>query len=655
MDLIYANENKEDIGVLQFYDLDMAYGTDENNFVLEINLDDHCMNYGYFIYAENTEYGGIVDTIEVDNASKRVRYLGRTWHGILANSVICPDGDYYRVNGEANEVIAEIIERQGLTDIFEAESEESGIDIADYEFRYQDAYSGIIDMLRAYQGKVIFAWIDGKIRLSAHLAIDFTNDDEWDSSQLEFQISQNNRPVNHLICLGQGNLEDRAVIHLFTDEDGNIQEYASENPMEDADYILTTENQVLFGVDEICESYDYSSAEILINYIPLSEEPSDWISNHTSYFKSNEDGGYDALEVIQQDKYTSMSNQPSDWASNFGRYYVLDGGDYKTVTSITADNYERLFERPSDWQTNYANYYKTKDGAYVAVESVTDYTYKKLTKIPTNWKNEYQKYYTFDGRKYNSASGDSKTVYYVHLGKPSDWDDNYGANYWKAPRYAIKASNNKNGYEIYIDGSAWQKADKIYVVDKAKVKEWKKATKAQRKKIDINKLVDYYEEFKKIPKWRKDTYYNQGSITVPPKFKSNYYYSQTSKQIAPTYTPATYYRKTTSTTAPTFVSNTYYFKETVDVYNTFIANKYFRQSEDRYFTLVEGGIARLQESYATKDSVSVDLEESQVYDISDIVGAMENITGISVKQYINKKIIKIENGIVTISYTIGKE
>lgn len=655
MDLIYADSDKKDIGVLQYYDLDMAFGTDENNFELELDLSEHCMDYGYFIYAENTEYGGIVDTIEIDNGSKRVKYAGRTWHGILAKSVICPEGDYYTVTGDANEIISDLIEYQGLSDIFNVSQENSGVEITQYSFRYTDLYHGLVYMLREFQGKLNLAWIDGKIQLSASLAVDFTNDDEWDSSQLEFQISQNNRPVNHLVCLGQGNLTDRAVIHLFTDEDGNIQEYASENPMEDADYILSTDNQVLFGIDEVCEVYDYSSAEILTNYIPLNAQPDDFISNHTNYFKSKEEGGYEALEVTQQDKYTVMTSEPSNWSSMYGTYFINDGGNYKSVESITSDIYTRLYERPSDWNTNYANYYTHSNGEYTQVKSVTQYSYKKLTKVPDNWKNDYANYYTFDGRRYNSVSGDSKTVYYVHIGKPSDWDENYGNNYWKAPKYSIKASNNRNGYETYIIGSEWQPASKVYIIDKSKVKQWKNATKKQRKSIDINKLVNYIDEYKKIPKWRKDTYYNKGSISVPPKFVKNYYYSQSSTQVAPTYTPATYYQKTTSITPPEFETGMYYFKETVDIYNTFVAGEYYRETQDRYFTLVESGVEKLKEYYAEKDNISVDLEETQVYDINDIVGATENTTGITAKQFINKKIVKIKDGVIEISYTIGKE
>ena len=38
MDLIYADENRIDQGVMDAYELDMAYGSDENNFTCTICL-----------------------------------------------------------------------------------------------------------------------------------------------------------------------------------------------------------------------------------------------------------------------------------------------------------------------------------------------------------------------------------------------------------------------------------------------------------------------------------------------------------------------------------------------------------------------------------------------------------------------------------------
>lgn len=654
MDLIYANASKEDIGVLQFYKINMAYGSDENNFELELNLKDHCIDYGYYIYAQNTEYGGIVDSILVDNGRGIIKYSGRTWHGILAKSIIIPDDDYIYVSGDANAVVKQIIEKQGLNDIFKVDETESGVYISEYAFRYVNVYDGINEMLRAYQGKILFSWQGDKIMLSCRLAIDFTNDDEWDSSQLEFEISQNNRPVNHLICLGQGDLKNRAVIHLFTDENGNIQPYANENPQEDADYILDESQKVFDGVDEVADVYDYPSAEIRTTYIALTEKPDDFISNHTSYYKKN-DENYENLKITQQEQYTLLASQPADWLTRFNSYYEKTGNEYKSVESISSDLYTVLSSKPADWFGNYGNYFKFASGSYKNVESVTQETYKKLTTKPADWNKNYGEYFTFNGVDYDKASGDSKPYYVAHTGQPSDWNENYNSYYWKAPKYGIKASNNKKGYEIFIEKSVWTTAGQMYIVDDEKIKEWKKASSTQRKKIDINKFVSYYSQYKKRPKWKTNTYFNKESKSVAPEFRKNYYYSYSSKEIAPEFATNTYYSRKNVVTAPTFATNRYYSKAIIDVYENFVSGAVYRQSQDRYATLVEDGIKKMNDAFAEKDSARVKLEELQNYDVNDIVGARENVTGITVKHYIAKKIIDIENGKIKINYTIGKE
>ena len=42
MDLIYMNPDRQDIGVLHDYKLDLAFGKDENNFELQIPSNTHC-------------------------------------------------------------------------------------------------------------------------------------------------------------------------------------------------------------------------------------------------------------------------------------------------------------------------------------------------------------------------------------------------------------------------------------------------------------------------------------------------------------------------------------------------------------------------------------------------------------------------------------
>ena len=91
MDLIYATAARVDVGVLQGYELDLAYGESENDFELKTSLDNHVCREGYILYVEGTEYGGIIDSIAPNTRSNTLSYKGRTWHGILNSKVICPD------------------------------------------------------------------------------------------------------------------------------------------------------------------------------------------------------------------------------------------------------------------------------------------------------------------------------------------------------------------------------------------------------------------------------------------------------------------------------------------------------------------------------------------------------------------------------------
>ena len=76
MDLIYTNKNKEDMGIIQDFSLDMAYGNDENNFELQKFFSNDELENGSFIYVDNTEYGGIIDAVKDDTSSDNITYTG---------------------------------------------------------------------------------------------------------------------------------------------------------------------------------------------------------------------------------------------------------------------------------------------------------------------------------------------------------------------------------------------------------------------------------------------------------------------------------------------------------------------------------------------------------------------------------------------------
>lgn len=247
MDLIYATDEKIDIGVMRDYTFDLAFGSDENDFELTTNINNHVCKPGYFLYFENSEYGGIIDKVKVQTDTNALIYKGRTWHGILASKILEPDAgeDYLVCDGEANVVLGALIERMNLSELFQVSAVDSEMVINNYKMnRYIDGYEGIKKMLSSVKGKLKIHFQEGFAVLSAEALVDYSQDEEFDSSQLNFQVEKCYKPVNHLICLGRGELKERTVMHLFADLQGNI-----------------SYNQSIFGMDEITGTYENINVE----------------------------------------------------------------------------------------------------------------------------------------------------------------------------------------------------------------------------------------------------------------------------------------------------------------------------------------------------------------------------------------------------------
>lgn len=277
MDLIYANSSREDIGVIPDYDFDLAFGSDENDFELTVSRNDHCCEAGYYIYIEGTEYGGIVDAITSDTAAEDVTYSGRTWHGILNSKILCPDAgeSYLTVSGDANTILGTLLSRMGLAALFSASSAPSGINVSGYQFaRYVSGYDGIRQMLKSVSAKLRVAYSGGSAVLSAAPIVDYTQDG-LDSDQLALKVKKTANKVNHLICLGSGELANRTVVHLYADASGNI-----------------SQTQTFTGTAEYTAVYDYSNAE----------DTAELIKGGTERLK----------ELLQQDDLTVDVNEVDD-------------------------------------------------------------------------------------------------------------------------------------------------------------------------------------------------------------------------------------------------------------------------------------------------------------------------------------------------------
>lgn len=246
MDLIYTDSNGADVGVLSAYSFDMSFGASENDFELTVESKDANIEDGAFIYIEGTEYGGIIDGIKASTNSETVTYRGRTWHGILNSKVITPDegDDYLIVEGPVQIVLSNLISRLGLADLFEVDSYAYGMNIYNYSFnRYCKAYDGIRGMLSPILSILKMKWKNNKVLISITPRYDYSRF-SVDGEVGTLKVERTGNKVNHLICLGRGELAEREVIHLYANASGNI-----------------VDNQHYFGLDEICDVYDYSNAE----------------------------------------------------------------------------------------------------------------------------------------------------------------------------------------------------------------------------------------------------------------------------------------------------------------------------------------------------------------------------------------------------------
>lgn len=245
MDVEYTDVNRIKEGALKYYNCDLEIG-EKNDFEINMNIKNDCMVEGSLWYVNDTEYGGIVDKIRIDTEKETVTYCGRSWRGILQKKIIRPEKwqDYYTVSGDANNILRKVIEDVDLIDLFSVPGYKTGIDIV-YQFdRYCDAYSGLTKMLFKNNLKLQIRMIKDVLTIEAVPILDLSEKYEYsDDYGMKVILENDSSGINHLICLGRGELAQRTVVDLYVDAEGNIGD-----------------KQVFFHEKEIAKTFDYSNS-----------------------------------------------------------------------------------------------------------------------------------------------------------------------------------------------------------------------------------------------------------------------------------------------------------------------------------------------------------------------------------------------------------
>ena len=247
MDLFVTDLRGRTVSRLRSFELDMAFGADENDFELSAP-EASGIEPGSRVFVPGTEYGGIVSILcpARTQYGNTIAYKGRTWHGILDDHVICPPSgrSHLSVSGDANAVLRQLVQAMGVGDLFDAGSF-AGINVTG-SFRYRPGYTSIVEMLAASNARLKAAWDTAAMRciLSAVPVKDW-GDVPGVSGSTVYSAELDYRKYNHLIALGKGEGTSRTVYNLYSDAAGNISEH-----------------QTMRGPDERTYVYDYSNAEL---------------------------------------------------------------------------------------------------------------------------------------------------------------------------------------------------------------------------------------------------------------------------------------------------------------------------------------------------------------------------------------------------------
>ncbi|MEE1164547.1 MAG: hypothetical protein UHU21_12750 [Lachnospiraceae bacterium] len=246
--IIVADANGAEVRSLLFTEYDFEIGDTENSFLVTcLRSEWETITDGSRIYIPGTEYGGLFKRLKTNTKNGTISVGGYTWRGMLQNKILCPDAgdDYATDSGELNAIIGARVSA-AFPGLFVGSNESTGIEV-DYQYnRYVTLYDGLKAMLKSvgYKMRISYDMETGKVIVEAVPIVDYSSQIEYSSDMnANYYMTQEGTGVNHLICLGQGELAEREVVHLYVDGNGNI-----------------SQTQTFYGADEIAQVYDYAGA-----------------------------------------------------------------------------------------------------------------------------------------------------------------------------------------------------------------------------------------------------------------------------------------------------------------------------------------------------------------------------------------------------------
>lgn len=245
MDLIHFNQDMIEQHFLAHFFCDFEISENDNcTFEIKRSVDYYDeIAPGDYVAINNTEFGGKVLYIRHNTAEGKIYITGNTWRGILRNKFLCPEsGKDYLITPQAPlpAVVSWLINLCGLNTIFKPGAIPAAF--TQFQFkRYCSLYTGLKDLFNSVGLTLQLRFENNAVYIDA--VINAQNRYELSNYEADVDVTDNSAGVNHLICLGQGELKNRTVCHLYKQFDGSIGTV-----------------QRFTGAEEIVEKYENTNA-----------------------------------------------------------------------------------------------------------------------------------------------------------------------------------------------------------------------------------------------------------------------------------------------------------------------------------------------------------------------------------------------------------
>lgn len=385
MDIVYTNDSMSAVGYLDVVGFDESIGDSGNQIQVKLHSQQQTeLAQGSLVYSPGTEYGGIIQDIQSKletDGQRYVYYSGPSWSGRLAQKVIKPPSgqDHYTMSGEANECINELMAYLGLDDLFKAPDADSGITLNIELDRFADAFSALRKGLATSDARLSTVY-DNAQKCVVIQAVQRETHGGYTSDNSPISVTVAT-PVNHLVCAGTGEMQDRVVIDLYVQADGSISEtpYYTGLDMIDSLYENTTAdatklreegedklielqnvNQVSISVDDGSEDL-YPLDDVITGLDPVTGiQASSTIAKKVVSVDANgfETYRYEAAEVGSTVQ-TNLSSETSGGSGGGGATYTEGYGINITNNQISAeigpDELEGVEEIAQTANTNASN------------------------------------------------------------------------------------------------------------------------------------------------------------------------------------------------------------------------------------------------------------------------------------------------------------